>query len=90
MVFAIALDSPASVAFKNSIRESYPRHFQYTDQLFLVQDDNISEVVAQTLKIKVDEDADRLASGVVFRLEGAYSGYTSRALWDWLTIAEDF
>ncbi len=90
MVFVVALDNPASTKFKERMHESYPTNFQYTDLLFLVQDDNISEVVAKTLGIKVDDDAERLASGVVFRLEGAYSGYTTRALWDWLSITEGF
>ena len=90
MVFAVALDGPASAAFKESLYRSYPKCYQYTDQLFFVQDDNIAEVIAQTLGIKVDDDAMRLATGVVFRLEGAYSGYTTRALWDWLKISGEF
>lgn len=90
MIFAVALDRPASTEFIERINASYPKCYQYTDQLFIVQDDNIPEVIAQTVGIKVDEDTERLATGVVFRLEGAYSGYTTRALWDWLNIAGDF
>ncbi len=90
MIFAVVLDRPASTEFKERINGSYPKCYQYTDQFFIVQDDNIPEVIAQTVGIKVEEDTDRLATGVVFRLEGAYSGYTGRALWDWLSIAGEF
>ena len=84
-IFAIALNNPADEVFRDRIELLYPsKKYEFSPTLFFVQDDNIPDVIARRLGIKVENDTDRIASGVVFRLEGSYAGYTSRALWDWL------
>ena len=89
-IFLVALDEPSEQIFKDTMRLAYPspKSYEHTPTLFFVQDDNIPDAIAKKLKIKVDiEEEDRLAFGIVFRLEGSYSGYTDRALWDWLTLS---
>ncbi len=51
----------------------------------LVQTKDIAEQVAVAAGIKGEE---RSVSGVVFKLNRAYAGFTSRALWEWLTQVE--
>ena len=51
------------------------------DTVYLVRSDQLSTVVAQRAGIKSD---NRVARGAVFKLNHAYSGYTSRSLWEWL------
>ena len=45
----------------------------------------VSTAVASKLRIK-GEDKD--ISGAVFRMSSAYSGYTSKSLWEWLDVNE--
>ena len=83
-VFAVFLDDDEPEAHKR-IQESYPNHFQLSANLFLVPSEEIAEKVAVNAGIKGD---DRIVDGVVFKLNKSYSGYTARALWDWLKKIE--
>ena len=67
------------------IQAEYPDYHQLSSTLFLVKSKSIAEKVAQAVGIKGD---DSIQSGVVFRLNHSYAGFTSRALWDWLEQAE--
>ncbi len=69
------------------IEKEYPNNHAVSSTSFLVRTDEISEKVAIKVGIKGDDRIND-ASGVVFRLNGAYSGYASRALWEWLSIGE--
>jgi len=85
-VFAVVLDAPnASAAAR--VQDQYPDHYPLSDTLFLVKSDDVAERVARAVGITADESA-RIQSGVVFRLDHFYSGFTSRALWEWLEQAE--
>lgn len=70
------------------IKEKYPDCHQVTDTVFLVQTREITQDVAMKAGIKGNDRVEE-AGGVVFKLNGAYSGYASRALWEWLGQAED-
>lgn len=85
-VFAVVLDAQNPQAVER-IQEKYPEHLKLNDTLFLVNSNAIAEKVAHAVGIKGEED-ERIQSGVVFRLNHSYSGYTSRALWDWLEKVE--
>lgn len=85
-VFAVFLDKENPKAVKR-IQAKYPDCLQLNDTLFLVQSDSIADKVAHVVGIKGDKK-DQIQGGVVFRLNHSYSGYTSRALWDWLEQAE--
>lgn len=71
----------------NRIVKEYPNHYQINSTSFLVSTDEISEKVATRIGI-VGDDRIKDSSGIVFRLNGAYSGYASRAVWEWLTVEE--
>lgn len=70
------------------IKEKYPDCHQVTDAGFLVQTREITQDVAVNAGIKGDDRVEE-ATGVVFKLNGAYSGYAPRALWEWLGQAEE-
>ena len=69
------------------LAERYPDHHQVTETCYLVQSKEITQGIATSVGLKGEDRVDD-AAGVVFRLNGAYSGYTERALWEWLGQAE--
>ena len=86
--FVVVLNQEAPQAFRNRIKEAYPSSYEYAENVFFLEDDNIPEAVATRLGIKVEDETQRTTTGAVFGLEGSYSGYTTKALWDWLRRAE--
>lgn len=86
-VFAIVLDeaNPEAAA---RIEAEFPDCFRMSETMFLVASQSIADRIARAVGIKGDAD-ERIQGGVVFRLSRHYSGYTSRALWDWLEHAEE-
>ena len=86
-VFAVVLRDP-NHEVEQRLLDKYPGSFQFTETVFLVQANGIPDAVAKDVGIKGD-DRIATASGAVFRLDGAYSGYTTRALWDWLKQADE-
>ena len=70
------------------IREKYPGNHQVTEACYLVQTTDLTQDVAIKAGIK-GPDRIKGASGVVFKLNGAYSGFTARTLWEWLGQAEE-
>ena len=86
-VFAVVLREP-NPAIKERVERYYPSHFPLSDACFLVASDTIAETVAVKTGIKGEEQAEK-ASGVVFKLNSGYAGFTTRALWDWLKVNGD-
>lgn len=70
------------------IRKAYPDLHQVTATCFLVQSKQITQDIAIKIGLKGEARVEG-AVGVVFRLNGAYSGYAARALWEWLGQAEE-
>lgn len=85
-MFAVILNEANQKAAER-IAESYPAYYRFSDTVFLVSDDALAETVSASVGIKGDDRIDE-AGGVVFRLNGAYAGYTKRVLWEWLSEAE--
>ena len=85
-VHMIVLSRPND-AVASRIQETYPDNYEITHTCCLVQSKDISQKIAVTVGIKGENRIDN-ATGVVFRLNGAYSGFASRALWEWLDQAE--
>lgn len=81
----VVLFGDANTDAAGRLRNAYPSHYGLSDQNFLVRTSDLAETVAQTVGIK---GSDRIVSGVVFKLNSIYSGYTSRTLWDWLSESE--
>lgn len=70
------------------IQEKYPGHHQVTETCYLVQTKELTQDVAMKVGVKGPDRIDD-ASGVVFKLNGAYSGFAARTLWEWLGQAEE-
>lgn len=89
-IFVITLDDNASPKLRERIEKFYPepKSFEFSETIFFVQDETIPQAIAKRLGIRIEEDQLRTNTGAVFKLEGSYSGFTSRALWDWLTLME--
>ena len=85
-VFAILLSSDMPEAGQR-IRARYPvpRHFQLSDYLFLVRSDSDADSVARRAGI-AGQGRLKDSTGVVFKLGPFYSGFDSRAMWDWLAM----
>ena len=86
-IFAIILKE-RNEEVTNLIEESYPDNYPLSDSVFLVSRDTLADKIAKEIKIKGDDRIED-ALGVVFKLSGAYAGYASRALWEWLDKVEE-
>ncbi len=69
------------------IEEHYPNNYSLNEKFFLVRTEHISEKVADIVGFKGANKIEG-ASGAVFKLNGAYSGFASSGLWEWLAIEE--
>ena len=81
-VFAIVLKEPNQQVL-DRVDKEYPGSFRLSPTFAMVSSDELSERVATKVGIKGENQAPE-ASGAVFMLRGAYSGYTTRSLWEWL------
>jgi len=70
------------------IGRHYPNAYQFNDTFFLVRSNGISDKIAADAGIK-GEDRVNDAEGVVFKLNGAHSGYAATSLWEWLAAEEE-
>lgn len=86
-MYAVALDQPEP-AVEGRLKQRYESVFKHTDSLYLVVGgvNDVSEDVAVAAGIKGDA---REVNGVVFRLNGSYSGFTRQTLWEWLKDVAD-
>ncbi len=87
-MYAIVLDAPEPEV-EARLKQHYGNVFKHTDTFLLVVGNvnDVSEDIAVAAGIKGER---RRTSGVVFRLNGGYSGFTKRTLWEWLNdVAEN-
>ena len=88
-IFAVHIsdDSPAEVV--NRLRAQYPtpQHYEVSERFFLVSDETISEFIAENIGIRGDNRVGG-SRGAVFGLNGEYSGFDNRAIWEWLDMWE--
>ena len=61
------------------------RHYKVNDVCYLVRTEGLTQDVAVAAGIKGDDRVNS-AKGVVLKLNGAYSGFESQSLWEWLAI----
>ncbi len=87
-VYAVLLresnDEVAKRLFDHYKEEDY---YCMSDTTYLVRSSTIAEKVAVAIGLK-GEDRIEDASGVVFKLNHSFAGYSSRDLWDWLEQTE--
>lgn len=85
-VLAVVLDKPQEEVLER-LRMEYANVFEYSDTFFLVPV-NMSISTSEVAKQAGIKGRGRDATGVVFKLNSAYSGYTKKSLWEWLTDVE--
>ena len=61
------------------------RYHKISDTAYLVEDNSLAKDVAAAVGIKGE---NRDTSGVVLGLNGFYSGFASKSLWEWLAQHE--
>ena len=88
-IFAVVLDGSdgPNSKVRERLEKEYANVYPYTDTFFLVPVDRsvATQDVATTAGIK---GTNRDATGVVFKLNAAYSGYTHKTLWEWFSDVE--
>ena len=86
-VFAMVLREPNQQVL-DRLDAEYPDNFQLSPTFAVVSSDELTQSVATKVGIKGENQVQGV-SGAVFILQGAYSGYTDRSLWEWLRKHED-
>ena len=81
-MYAVALDRPEP-AVEGRLKEHYASVFKHTNSFYLVGG-NADDMAADVAIAAGITGEQRHFSGVVFRLNGGYSGHTRGALWEWL------
>ena len=87
-LFAVVL-TEGQEAGAARLREAYPETQIYPlgENVFIVSGDMLSSAVAKAAAL-TKEHADEGIRGVVFKLNGSYTGFTRQSLWEWLEKAE--
>lgn len=87
-VFAVHLGGDTDAA-RSRISKHYAgtEHLELEPTLYLIRANAISETIANNIGLKGDTRIEGL-TGIVFKLNSEYSGFTYRAIWNWLSDAE--
>lgn len=72
-----------------NLKANYPKpdHRKLSKRTYLVRSDETTDSIAEKLGIDGESGQDG-PTGVVFKLNAAYSGFESRGVWEWLSKAE--
>ena len=75
---------------REQIQEKYPdnRHYEMSSRVFFVTGKELTQAISEGIGIRGDNRFEG-ASGAVFRLNGAYSGFTDPSVWEWLKDAKE-
>ena len=85
-VFAVVLNVPNSKV-EERLKKEYANVYRYTKTFYLVPVD--PGIATRDVAVKAGiKGTNRDATGVVFKLNAAYSGYTYKELWEWLSDVE--
>lgn len=87
-LFAVVLTEGKEEAAAR-LRKTYSEAqvYELGENVFIVTDDNLTHSVAKTAALTKDQSEAGIR-GVVFKLNGSYTGYTRQSLWEWLENAE--
>ena len=78
-------DKQDAETLQADIEESYPDNFALAQRgAFLIDADATASDVAEELGFHKDDDKPAARTGVVFSINGQYSGYSYKKLWSWL------
>jgi hypothetical protein len=88
-VFAVHISEDPPDEIVESLKKHYPKpdHYKLSKRMYLVRSDSIAETLAENIGID-GEGGEDSPTGVVFKLNAAYSGFENRAVWEWLSKAE--
>ena len=88
-VFAVHISGDPPDETVENLKKHYPKpnHYKLSGRTYLVRSDAIAETLAKNIGISGETGADS-PTGVVFKLNAAYSGFENRAVWEWLSQAE--
>ena len=87
-LFAVVLtDGQEDGAARLRSAYSEAQFYELGDNVFIVADDTLTSAVAKAAALTKDQ-ADEGIRGVVFKLNGSYTGFTRQSLWEWLENAE--
>ncbi len=87
-LFAVVL-TDGQEAGATRLREAYSNAqvYELENNVFLVSGDMLSSTVAASAALTKEQE-DEGIRGVVFKLNGSYTGYTRASLWEWLENVE--
>lgn len=84
-IFLVVIDEPSDIGTVRSlIAKHYPKNsydYHSDAHLFLIRCDDTTGEICENLRIQGDA---REVSGVVFKMNTAYSGFTQGSLWEWM------
>ena len=88
-LFAVVLYEP-NAEVETRLSSAYTEHHKYTDTFYLVctEPSVVTSDIAEAVGLKGDNRIED-SSGVVFKMNSAFSGYTQRSLWEWLESITD-
>ena len=84
-IFVVALRQENAEVEKRIV--DHYRSYKMSPTCILVASEDLSEEVATRIGIKGQARIET-ALGAVFRLNGAYSGFTKKSLWEWINKVE--
>ena len=85
-IFILVLPKKSEETEKK-IKTFYSRSYhQFSDTTFLISADTTTKSIAVNAGVR---DKGSSPSGVVFKLEGSYSGLADPSLWEWLRKQAD-
>ena len=80
--FAVIFTGKTDLSAAGSrLMKSFPDAYNLNRSTFMVRADSLSSEIAEAVGIKGD---NREYTGVVFKVNHSYSGYTARDFWEWL------
>ena len=83
-------DAPQTRKVAQQIEQQYPGFYPMADGLaYLVQSPDVAEVIKRKIGLaeQQEQDSRKQATGLVVKMNGSYSGYAARSMWDWLEEA---
>ena len=87
--YAILLNEPTK-SVSDKIEELFekPLHHKVNSTTYLVRSSKVAKDIAVSVGLR-DSESESPPSGVVVRLNSAYSGYNDMSLWEWFRLEED-
>ena len=86
-IFAVVLTRGRDKGY-SLLKESYQSIYQLQDNIILVAGRDLSSEIAKAAALTKDQE-DKGVRGAVFKLNGSYTGFAPRALWEWLEKVEE-